>query len=96
MAKKALILLAAAALLLSACASSEEAPSDSPGEISAPTRSPDEGSAGKPKGNKSPRPEEPPVENPAPDFAFETFEGETFRLSEERGTPVVLNFWESW
>ena len=33
---------------------------------------------------------------PAPDFSFETFEGETFSLAEQRGTPVVLNFWESW
>ena len=31
-----------------------------------------------------------------PDFSFETFEGETFSLAEQRGTPVVLNFWESW
>lgn len=34
--------------------------------------------------------------NEAPDFSFETFEGETFSLEEQRGTPVVLNFWESW
>jgi len=32
----------------------------------------------------------------APDFSFETFEGEGFSLAEQRGTPVVLNFWESW
>ena len=32
----------------------------------------------------------------APDFSFETFEGENFSLAEQRGTPVVLNFWESW
>ena len=32
----------------------------------------------------------------APDFSFETFEGKTFSLAEQRGTPVVLNFWESW
>lgn len=32
----------------------------------------------------------------APDFSFETFEGEIFSLAEQRGTPVVLNFWESW
>lgn len=31
-----------------------------------------------------------------PDFTVTTFEGETFRLSDHRGTPVVLNFWESW
>jgi cytochrome oxidase Cu insertion factor (SCO1/SenC/PrrC family) len=32
----------------------------------------------------------------APDFKLETFDGATFRLSDHRGTPVVLNFWESW
>jgi AhpC/TSA family len=36
------------------------------------------------------------VVDPAPDFAVETFEGQTFSLAEQRGTPVVLNFWESW
>jgi hypothetical protein len=30
------------------------------------------------------------------DFTVTTFEGETFRLADQRGTPVVLNFWESW
>jgi hypothetical protein len=33
---------------------------------------------------------------PAPDFSIETFDGDRFRLSEQRGTPVVINFWESW
>jgi cytochrome oxidase Cu insertion factor (SCO1/SenC/PrrC family) len=33
---------------------------------------------------------------PAPDFTVETFGGQPFTLSEQRGTPVVLNFWESW
>jgi hypothetical protein len=33
---------------------------------------------------------------PAPDFSFETFGGKTFSLAAARGTPVVLNFWESW
>jgi cytochrome oxidase Cu insertion factor (SCO1/SenC/PrrC family) len=40
-----------------------------------------------------------PASNPdtaAADFQVETFEGETFALSDHRGTPVVLNFWESW
>ena len=32
----------------------------------------------------------------APDFEVETFERTTFHLAEHRGTPVVLNFWESW
>lgn len=36
------------------------------------------------------------VPDAAPDFSVQTFTGERFRLSEHRGTPVVLNFWESW
>jgi cytochrome oxidase Cu insertion factor (SCO1/SenC/PrrC family) len=32
----------------------------------------------------------------APDFTVATFAGGTFSLAEQRGTPVVLNFWESW
>lgn len=32
----------------------------------------------------------------APDFTVETFSGESFNLVEQKGTPVVLNFWESW
>lgn len=36
------------------------------------------------------------VDAPAPDFALTTFEGETLRLSDLRGRPVVLNFWASW
>jgi cytochrome oxidase Cu insertion factor (SCO1/SenC/PrrC family) len=32
----------------------------------------------------------------APDFTVQTFDGHPFTLSEQRGTPVVLNFWESW
>ncbi|MGH2777645.1 MAG: TlpA family protein disulfide reductase [Actinomycetota bacterium] len=49
---------------------------------SAPASSPSEGGSG--------------TGIPAPDFSFETFEGESFSLAEQRGTPVVLNFWESW
>ena len=37
-----------------------------------------------------------PVKDPAPDFKVTTFDGGTFGLAEQRGTPVVLNFWESW
>ena len=32
----------------------------------------------------------------ADNFSFETFDGGVFALGEHRGTPVVLNFWESW
>lgn len=37
-----------------------------------------------------------PTEGPAPDFAFTTFEGEDYQLSDFRGKVVVLNFWASW
>lgn len=37
-----------------------------------------------------------PVTEPAPHFEVTTFDGRTFSLAEQRGTPVVLNFWESW
>jgi|SRR5581483_2174772 cytochrome c biogenesis protein CcmG/thiol:disulfide interchange protein DsbE len=32
----------------------------------------------------------------APDFTLTTFEGQTYKLSELRGRPVVVNFWASW
>ncbi len=35
-------------------------------------------------------------EDAAPQFIVETFDGDSFSLAEQRGTPVVLNFWESW
>jgi thiol-disulfide isomerase/thioredoxin len=36
------------------------------------------------------------VTNPAPEVELVDFNGETLRLSDFRGTPVVLNFWASW
>jgi cytochrome c biogenesis protein CcmG/thiol:disulfide interchange protein DsbE len=33
---------------------------------------------------------------PAPDFALVLFEGGSFRLSEESGKTVLVNFWASW
>ena len=32
----------------------------------------------------------------APDFAMQDWEGNTLRLSEFEGKPVILNFWASW
>jgi cytochrome c biogenesis protein CcmG/thiol:disulfide interchange protein DsbE len=41
-------------------------------------------------------PPAPAVGHPAPDFTLTTAAGETFKLSELRGIPVVLNFWATW
>ena len=41
-------------------------------------------------------PPAPAVGHPAPDFAVTDAAGKTFRLSELRGKPVVLNFWATW
>jgi cytochrome c biogenesis protein CcmG/thiol:disulfide interchange protein DsbE len=37
-----------------------------------------------------------PTSGLAPDFTLDDFDGETFRLSEQRGNVVVVNFWASW
>ena len=36
------------------------------------------------------------VGEPAPDFELGTLDGDTVRLSDLRGRPVVVNFWASW
>jgi peroxiredoxin len=38
----------------------------------------------------------PGIGRMAPDFTLKTLDGGTFRLSEQRGKPVVLNFWATW
>ena len=37
-----------------------------------------------------------PTSGPAPDFKLQTFDGQEFVLSEQRGKVVVINFWASW
>ncbi|CAN5616072.1 hypothetical protein BH20ACT23_BH20ACT23_00120 [soil metagenome] len=74
-------LVSAVALTLALSACAGEVASDTPGRALDST--PDDGA-----GEGSP--------SEASDFSFKTFEGEIFSLAEQRGTPVVLNFWESW
>jgi cytochrome c biogenesis protein CcmG, thiol:disulfide interchange protein DsbE len=39
----------------------------------------------------------PPLESgSAPDFSLTTFDGQTYKLSELKGKPIVINFWASW
>lgn len=38
----------------------------------------------------------PEVGQEAPDFEIELLNGETFRLSEQRGKVVLINIWASW
>lgn len=37
-----------------------------------------------------------PTSGLAPDFTLNTLDGEPFRLSDQRGKVVVINFWASW
>jgi hypothetical protein len=57
-----------------------------------------DGGEGKASGKNKPEKDESVelASDPAPEFEVETFEGGTFAIREELGTPVVLNFWESW
>lgn len=38
----------------------------------------------------------PSVGKLAPNFLLRTFDGQTMRLSDLRGTPVFINFWATW
>lgn len=38
----------------------------------------------------------PQAGDPAPDFELALLDGDTFRLSDHRGRPVILNFWATW
>jgi cytochrome oxidase Cu insertion factor (SCO1/SenC/PrrC family) len=74
--------IAAAIFLLVACGGPETSPEAQP-RSKAPRTGNDKSSDARSK-------------DLAPEFSVQTFDGDTFRLSDHRGTPVVLNFWESW
>lgn len=74
--------IAAAMLLVVSCGGPETSPEAEP-RSKAPPAGNDDSSDARSK-------------DLAPDFSVQTFDGETFRLADHRGTPVVLNFWESW
>jgi thiol-disulfide isomerase/thioredoxin len=38
----------------------------------------------------------PVAGHPAPDFELKTLEGETLRLADFKGKPVLVNFWATW
>ena len=42
------------------------------------------------------RAQSPKVGKPAPEFALPTINGDSVRLSQFRGRPVVLTFWATW
>ena len=94
---RAVALVFAIGLLGAACSAG---PSDR-NDANAP--SPDTASSSDPAGGPaqkgSPKDDSDQVRlaaDPAPAFEVETFDGMTFAVREEVGTPVVLNFWESW
>ncbi len=89
--RRLLAAIFAAGLIATGCGGSPDVTS-STGE-SAPETStqPSQEGSGRVKNGASAAPRDP-----APDFTFTTFEGDRFALGEQRGTPVVLNFWESW
>jgi hypothetical protein len=83
------------ALLLVACGGGDPAATgaDTAPDETTPGREGD--STSKPPRSSAPGSGQP-VEDPAPEFEVQTFDGQSFSLAEQRGTPVVLNFWESW
>lgn len=93
---RAVALLLAMGLLGAACSGGPTDRSD------ASARPPNTASSSESAGSaqrKSPKDDSGQVQlaaDPAPPFEVETFDGTTFAVREEVGTPVVLNFWESW
>lgn len=45
---------------------------------------------------KESTPQSAEVGKPAPDFVLQNIHGETVRLSDQRGKPVLVNFWATW
>lgn len=80
-----LMLLVALSILTVGCGTTSATSPAAPGGSSEPPQT------SKKKGGA-----QEPVADAAPDFTVETFTGQRFSLGEQRGTPVVLNFWESW
>lgn len=86
--------LAAAVVLFGACGGGSEV---GPAAKADPPTPVDDGAPiARDSADKSRKTEPAPNADLAPGFTVTTFEGERFRLSELRGIPVVLNFWESW
>ena len=87
-------------VLLGASCAQQDAETSAPRSAPSTASERDSGDAEKSK-PKSEKPEggDQGIElaaDPAPDFEVETFDGDTFAIREQLGTPVVLNFWESW
>ena len=84
-----LLLSLVAVIALASCGPSEPAAERSPDVQDGSVEGPGPAAGKTERGSSAPK-------DPAPDFSFTTFEGDTFALGERRGTPIVLNFWESW
>lgn len=81
-------LIALVLVVLPACASSPKTTSNEIDTGSATSSAPTERPGGSSNGSAD--------RWTGPDFTVETFDGNTFTLAEQAGSPVVLNFWESW
>ncbi|MDQ3662557.1 MAG: hypothetical protein M3454_16200 [Actinomycetota bacterium] len=84
---RAIAAATAVAVLLGACSPGPPPGTESRGSGAVQAGSKAKGRAGSPPAGRSPG---------ANDFSVTTFEGGTFSSALRRGTPVVLNFWESW
>lgn len=79
----------AAGLLAGACA----APGEGSGQVRSPDPAPETSAAG---GGNEPGGNGTGAYDDTYNFVATTFEGERFELAAHKGTPVVINFWESW